>query len=352
MKKKQVIAIILIALMIVTIGYVTFFNSGSAPQPATPPQPVAPAPKKEVVNVPVFDEEQAYNFIEKQVAFGPRVPNSKAHKDCGNWLVETLKEFGAEVITQENVLQAYDGTPLQMKNIIASYKPESNDRILLCAHWDTRPFADKDPSETLWKKPIDGANDGGSGVGVLLEIARQLQKTPANIGVDIIFFDVEDYGTPEFERGKEFVNPGYQSSWCLGSQYFARNLHVRNYNPRFGILLDMVGSSNAVFNRDDYSMSVAGDVVNLVWSTAAKLGYGSYFQNTDINGVIDDHVMLGHAGIRCIDIIDTRPQTAAMGLGGYQFGSYHHTHKDNLDIIGRNTLKAVGQTMMEVVYRQ
>jgi glutaminyl-peptide cyclotransferase len=127
---------------------------------------------------------------------------------------------------------------------------------------------------------------------------------------------------------------------------------VHNYNPRFGILLDMVGASDAMFNKDDYSVGVANDVVNLVWNTAGKLGYGSYFPHNEINGVIDDHVMLGNAGIRCIDIIDTRPHIAAMGLGSYQFGSYHHTHKDNMDIIDRNTLKAVGQTVMQVIYNQ
>jgi Zn-dependent M28 family amino/carboxypeptidase len=353
MKAKQIIGILLIVLMVVSIGYVSFFSGGPSSTTPTPPQPSRPAqPARAEVAAPVFDEDQAYEFIKKQVSFGPRVPNTKAHKDCANWYVETLKGFDAQVTVQEATLKAFDGTPLQMKNIIASYQPEKKERILLCAHWDTRPFADKDPTQALWNKPIEGANDGGSGVGVLLEIARQLQMKPTNVGIDIIFFDAEDYGSPEFDKGKEYINPGYQTSWCLGSQYFAKNLHVHNYNPRFGILLDMVGASDAMFNKDDYSVGVANDVVNLVWNTAGKLGYGSYFPHNEINGVIDDHVMLGNAGIRCIDIIDTRPHIAAMGLGSYQFGSYHHTHKDNMDIIDRNTLKAVGQTVMQVIYNQ
>lgn len=351
MKAKQIIGIVLIALMVLSIGYVSFFSGSGKVDPPKPTQPTNTTKRAEI-NAPEFDEEQAYSLVKKQVDFGPRVPNSKAHKDCGNWLVETLKGYGATVTTQETSLQAFDGSPLQIKNIIASFQPDKQERVLLCAHWDTRPFADKDPSQTLWKKPIDGANDGGSGVGVLLEVARQLQKTPTNAGIDIIFFDAEDYGSPEFDKGKETINQGYQTSWCLGSQYFSKNLHVKNYNPRFGILLDMVGASDAMFNKDDYSVGVASDVVNLVWNNASKLGYGNYFPNNEINGVIDDHVMLGNAGIRCIDIIDTRPQIAAMGLGGYQFGSYHHTHKDNIDIIDRNTLKAVGQTVMQVIYNQ
>ncbi len=351
MKAKQIIAIVLIALMVLSIGYVSFFSGGEQ-STVTKPQPSKPAEKRPEVVAPAFDEEQAYQWVSKQVAFGPRVPNSKAHKECGQWIAEKLTEYGAAVTLQETVLQAYDGTPLQVKNIIGSYQPEKKDRILLCAHWDTRPFADKDPNQQLWKKAIDGANDGGSGVAVLLEIARQLQKQPTAVGVDIVFFDAEDYGTPDFERGKEYLNPGYQSSWCLGSQYFAKNLPIPGYNPRYGILLDMVGASDALFNKDDYSVSVAGDVVNLVWNTAAKLGYASYFAANEINGVIDDHVMLGNAGIRCIDIIDTRMQIAAMGLGAYQFGPFHHTHKDNMDIIDRNTLKAVGQSVMQVIYNQ
>lgn len=353
MKAKQILSILFILLMIIFIGYRSFFSGKGGDKP-TPSKPGTSTQTKRPteITVPEFDENQAFEFVKKQVGFGPRVPNSKAHKECGNWLTETLRGFGAIVSTQETMLQAYDGTPLQVKNIIASYQPENKNRILLCAHWDTRPFADKDKSESLWRKPIDGANDGGSGVAVLLEIARQLQKTPSNVGIDIILFDAEDYGTPEFEKGKENVMPGYQTSWCLGSQYFARNPHVANYNPRFGILLDMVGAADAVFNKEEFSVGVANDVVSLVWNTAAKLGYGSYFSPTEVAGVIDDHIMLSQAGIRCIDIIDTRPEPAIMGLSSYQFGPFHHTHKDNIDIIDPLTMKAVGQTVMQVIYNQ
>ncbi len=347
MKAKQLIGILLIALMLVTLVY-SGCQTDEPKGRVTPPAKV----EKPIFAPPAFSEDSAFAFIAKQVAFGPRVPNSLPHQKCGDWLTDRMKQYGAKVTTQTAVVTAYDGTMLNMKNIIASFQPEKKQRVLLCAHWDTRPFADKDPEKTKWKKPIDGANDGASGVGVLMEVARIIQQTPTNVGVDIIFFDAEDYGSPEFvaDDAKEKLHADFLTSWCLGSQYWARNVHQPGYNPRFGILLDMVGASDAQFNQEEYSLQVAGEVVDMVWKTADKLGYGSYFQQERVRGVIDDHVMLQKAGIRCIDIIDTRPEVMAMGLGGYRFGGYHHTHKDNLDLIDKNTLRAVGQTLLQVIY--
>ncbi|MDT3368728.1 MAG: M28 family peptidase [Bacteroidota bacterium] len=290
-------------------------------------------------NVPAFDADSAWVFVENQVKFGPRVPNSEAHVACGNYLTSELKRFGAQVYEQEATLTAYNGTQLKAKNIIGSYNPENSKRVLLFAHWDSRPYADHDKDPANHKKPIDGADDGASGVGVLLEMARQFSiKSPA-IGIDIIFFDAEDYGTPEFV--KEYK----ENTWCLGAQFWAKNPHVKGYKADFGILLDMVGAKNASFFKEATSMRYAPQVVEEVWSTARDLGYGKFFINAEGTPIVDDHqyVILGR-NIPCIDIIYTDPES------DNGFGPHWHTQNDTMDNIDRETLKAVGQTVLKVVY--
>jgi len=300
--------------------------------------------KKEIksVDVPNFNSDSAYNFVEKQVAFGPRVPNSNEHIECAKYLVAKLKEFGAEVIEQDFIATAFDGTKLKSKNIIGQFQADRQRRVLLTAHWDTRPFADNETDNELRNKPILGANDGASGVGVLMEIARIIGQKNTSVGVDIIFFDSEDYGQADFK------NIDYQEdTWCLGSQYWAKNLHKPNYYAQFGILLDMVGAKNALFTKEGTSMYFAPGIVEKVWNTASKIGYSDYFLFQKTNAVTDDHLYVNQiAGIQCIDIIQHDPTTNS------KFGAYWHTQSDNMDVIDKNTLKAVGQTLLEVVYNE
>jgi Zn-dependent M28 family amino/carboxypeptidase len=288
---------------------------------------------------PRFDRDKAYDFVAAQVAFGPRVPNTAAHTACRDWMLERFSEFGAEVIRQSFQVRAYDGTMLNATNIIARYNPGASSRILLSAHWDSRPMADSPLSTERQAEPIPGADDGASGVGVLLEVARQLQLQPlGQLGVDIVLFDVEDYGDP---------SGGAANSWALGSQHWSRNLHAPAGSFRYGILLDMVGSRGARFAREQYSVQFAPAVVDKVWKLAQGLGYGNYFVNDYSNPITDDHYFVNTiARIPMIDIIN-QPLETKTG-----FGDYWHTHNDNMDIIDSRTLRAVGQVLLELLYRE
>jgi len=290
----------------------------------------------------IFDADSAYRFVEAQVQFGPRVLNSPQHTACGDYLTAKLQSFGAEVIEQRTDLVAYNGKILKARNIIGSYLPEASLRILLCAHWDSRPYADNDPDPANHHTPILGANDGASGVGVLLEIARQLQQRLPEVGVDIIFFDAEDMGTPYFYKGAVTG----ENSWCLGSQYWAKNPHVPNYKAQFGVLLDMVGSPAATFYKEGYSVQMAKAVVDKVWLKAATMGKGNLFINEKGGYITDDHlaVMEGRR-FPCIDIIDFNPY-----MDG--FGHYWHTVNDTMENISRETLKSVGEVLLSVIYEQ
>ena len=294
--------------------------------------------------VPIFDADSAYSFVEKQVSFGPRVPNTQAHRNCGDWLEAKLREYGAEVVDQNIELMAYNGTKLQARNIIAQFRPENKKRVLLCAHWDSRPWADCDSDAANHRKPILGANDGGSGVGVLLEIARQMSAVPATVGVDIVLFDAEDYGTHKADHS---VRHNMDNSWALGSQYWARIPHKSPYNARYGILLDMVGAPHSTFYREGVSQHYAASIIDKVWKVAADNGYASYFINEEGGFVTDDHLYVNeYMGIPCIDIINHDKESEN------GFGPYWHTVKDDMSWIDAATLKAVGQTVLAVIYNE
>lgn len=286
---------------------------------------------------PDFSADSAYAYVAKQVEFGPRVPGSTAHKSCFLFLKEKMNQLGAQVIIQEAAIKVYNGKEVPMYNLIATYNPQSERRILLCAHWDSRPFADQD---TLNKnQAIDGANDGASGVGVLMEIARQLNIKRPEVGVDIIFFDVEDYGQPEGDGN--YV----EDSYALGTQYWTKAPHVANYNAENGILLDMVGASDALFTMEGISMQYASEFNKKVWDIGAQLGYSDYFNFRTTESIIDDHYYINKTmGIPTIDIIHKDLNTAS------GFWKYWHTNEDNLSKIDKNTLKVVGETVLATVY--
>jgi glutaminyl-peptide cyclotransferase len=298
-----------------------------------PKEIVVPTVSVPKIPTPDFNADSAYSYVKAQVDFGPRIPGSQAHAKCADYLVSKLKSYGLTVTVQNGTVKTFDQKQFILKNIIAQFNPSAQNRILLCSHWDARPFADEDSVNA--DKPFDSANDGPSGVGVAMEIARQINLSHPAIGVDIIYFDLEDYGTS-----------GNNDSWCLGSQYWAKNMYPSNYYAKFGILLDMVGGTNAVFPKESSSVDFDSKTVDKVWQAANDIGYGNYFASQTRQFVgIDDHVYVNRAGIPCIDIIEYNQVS-----GG--FGDYHHTHKDNMSIIDKNTLKAVGQTLLEVIYRE
>jgi hypothetical protein len=300
---------------------------------------------QKAVNV-MFSADSAYAFCAAQCQYGPRTMNSEAHEKCGQWIVEKFRQYGCEVELQKADLKGYDGTILKSTNIIAKSRQltanSKQPRILICAHWDSRPWADNDPDSANWHKPVMAANDGASGVAVMLEIARLLQENDsASMAVDFICFDAEDWGIPQWE------NDGDADSWALGAQYWAANCQKPIANSyQYGILLDMVGGQSARFYQEYFSMKYARNIVEKVWQAASAAGYGSYFPAKDGGGVTDDHLPVNEkAGIPCIDIINHYPDCEQSN-----FGPTWHTINDDMQHIDKNTLQAVGQTLIQLLF--
>ena len=305
--------------------------------------PAAPALPK----APAFNADSAYAFTAKQVAFGPRVPNSKAHIATGNWLVAKLKGYGLKVTEQPFEAMTFDGTNIHARNIIAQYQPQAARRVAIFGHWDTRPFADADKDPKKKNKPMDGASDGASAVAVALEMARVLSQQPDSlapgVGVDFIFFDAEDWGYDSPTQSEKKNQLDGSDSWCLGSQYWAAHLLPAGYKAEYGVLLDMVGAKNAKFTREKISLNKARSAVDKIWSTASQLGYSDFFVYQDTEEILDDHVYANQAGVPTLDIYDH-------SFAGDIFPAYHHATSDNMSVIDRKSLKAVGQTVLQVLY--
>lgn len=287
--------------------------------------------------VPVrFNADSAMAYVEAQCAFGARVPNTAAHKACGDYIVKKFEALGMQVNEQETQMKAWDGKVLEVRNIVAAYRPALKRRIVLAAHYDSRPWCDQDADSSKHREPVMAANDGASGVAVMLEVARQLKDIDDSLGVDFVCFDAEDYGAPYW--GKEMED---EADWCMGSRYWAQHL-PEGYRPELGILLDMVGGENTVFKLEYFSMRYAQEVVARVWAAAETVGAGKYFVKADGGAVTDDHVEVNrHGGFPMIDII---------GVEGDSFPQTWHTVNDVPEHISTEVLGAVGETMMQVIY--
>jgi len=303
-------------------------------------QPEVKTVEAEHVTAPAFNSDSAYSFIKVQADMGPREPGSKAHEKAASYFEKKFKEYGADVMVQKATVTTFDQKKWLSKNIIASFNSENKSRVMLCAHWDSRPFCDEDSNKANAKKACPGVNDGASGAGILIEIARILAKQKPNIGIDIMLWDMEDYG-----KGRVESDYDMEDDWGLGAQYWSKNPHKQGYTARYGILLDLVGTKNVVFPQEQTSVVNASTFVNKIWSTANNLGYSSYFITKQTSPVTDDHVYVNKAGIPCVDIIGYDPDKGS-------FFPEHHTLADDIKLIDKNTLKVVGQTVLEVIYNE
>lgn len=278
---------------------------------------------------PAFDKDRAFELLKKQVDFGPRYPGVAAHTTTADFIVSQLKPLADEVTTQQ-FRQTVGGKSLDLRNIIARFNLSAKQTVLLAAHWDTRPVADMEVDPVKRAKPILGANDGASGVAVLLELARVFAKQKPDVGVIMVFFDGEDYTT----------NPPSSQDMYLGSKYYAQHLDSKTkLTIKYGILLDMVGDKNLGINEESQSVQAAPDVVRKVWVTAKSLGYGQQFIPSVKYSISDDHLPLIAAGVKCIDVID------------FEYGPWH-TLDDTVDKCSPDSLKIVGDVVSRVVYEE
>jgi hypothetical protein len=297
------------------------------------------------IDPPVFNSDSAYQYIESQLAFGPRNMNSKGHEQCAQWLIAKIKSVADTVYVQKFDALGFDGVVLKGTNIIASFNPEAKERVLLCSHWDSRPWADQDTKDR--NKPILAACDGAGGIGILMEIANAIKSKPTQIGVDIFFIDAEDYGYSSSLGDLVKVVGETENSFCLGSQHWAANPHVPGYRAAFGILLDMAVAKNAVFTREGTSQYNAAWVQDKIWNNAQSLGYGSLFSSQNTSPITDDHLYINQiAKIPTVDIIHFDASTPS------GFGAYWHTHNDNMDVVGKPTIESVGKVLLYTLYQR
>ncbi|MEE1111598.1 MAG: M28 family peptidase [Bacteroidales bacterium] len=302
-------------------------------------EPKITQPDYTKVEIPTFNADSAYHYVKTQCDFGPRTPMSKASQLCGNYLINFMKQYADTVYVQTFSSKLWDGTNVEGRNIIASFNLQASDRVVLAAHWDSRLWADEDPNEENHKKAIDGANDGASGVGVLMEIARVFRQKENSQGIDIVFFDLEDQGTPSWAES----DVEDQSDWCLGSQHWSKTPHYPFYTANYGILLDMVGYKNLRFTKEGLSMHYAASIMNKVWDIAAAKGYSNIFINEKTYPIMDDHHWVNmYAKIPMIDIVQNDPTCS--------FFPFWHTMQDNMENISKESLKIVGDVCLIAIF--
>lgn len=289
------------------------------------------------VAIPSFNPDSALLYVSQQLQFGHRIPGTPAHARCAEHLRTSMSHWCDTAFIQEFSTTLWTGQTVKGKNIIASINPTLENRILLAAHWDSRAWADHDPDPANHHSPIMGANDGASGVGALMEIARIMASMPPSVGIDFIFFDVEDQGIAEWADRYE------DNTWCKGSQYWAQFPHRPYYRAIYGILFDMVGSQSPRFTKEQVSRDYAPGITNKLWNAAASLGHSNIFLNQQTDAILDDHLYVNQiARIPMVDIVQNSPDCS--------FISYWHTLDDQLDKINPNTLKLVSDVTLATIY--
>jgi len=294
-------------------------------------------PLYELVNnstIPKFDANNVYQHIKDQIKFGPRNPNSIAHSAALNYLFSSLSKYTQYVSKQPFTYTGYNGEVLELTNLIAKFNPQNKNRIMICAHWDSRPRSEHAKDPTKQKLPILGANDGASGVAVILELARILSENKIDYGVDLVLFDGEDYGMES-----DLAN------FSLGSKYYSSKL-INDIFPTFAVLLDMVGDKDAIFKIEKNSKDYAPDLVDLFWNKAAQIGADKFTTKISLP-IYDDHIPLNQAGLRTIDIIDSDLIGADSPT---ERRNYWHSDKDTIENIGVETLQQVGDVVTNVIY--
>ncbi len=289
------------------------------------------------VAVPDFCADSAYRYTADQLAFGHRIPGTKAWSQCAEYLVSMMGRWCDTVVVQDFHATLWDNSVVPGKNIIASLNPQASKRILLAAHWDSRRWADHDDNPDLQRSPVPGANDGASGVATLMEMARVMSAMPPSVGIDFIFFDVEDQGVPEWSESYD------ENSWCKGSQYWAQNCHVPYYTAVYGVLFDMIGAPEPRFTQEYISHHYAPGLSDKLWNCAAALGYGHVFVKQQTDPILDDHVYVNQqAGIPMVDIVQNSPNIS--------FFSHWHTTTDDLNSVNRDALRTVALVTMKTLY--
>lgn len=289
------------------------------------------------VAAPAFSADTAYAYVERQLAFGNRIPGSKGWEQCARWIASQMARWCDTVLVQDFTATLWDQSTVPGKNIVATLRPMAEKRLLLAAHWDSRSWADHDPDDAHHRSPVPGANDGASGVAVLMEMARVMSQMPPEIGVDFLFFDVEDQGAPEWSDVYD------EDTWCKGSQHWVRNRHVPFYTAVYGILFDMVGTQHPRFTREQISRNYAPGLVDKLWNAAKALGYGDIFVNLNTDPILDDHYYVNRlSGIPMVDIVQNNGNTA--------FFEHWHTTSDDLEAVSGESLRIVGEVALKVIY--